>query len=100
MKEFSLNDNVKIKLSETGIKILNDTYNAALKEAVDNPSVLQSIIASRPKVDENGYVEMQLYEVMFIFGKYMNFGNPNMPISTNIAISENCLKDLDAGIGL
>ncbi len=100
MKEFSLNDNVKIKLTETGIKILNDTYDAALKEFEDKPSVLQSIVTSRPKVDENGYVEMQLFEVMAIFGKYVIFGNPNLPISTNIAISENYLKDLDAGRGL
>lgn len=98
MKEFNINDCVKIKLTETGIAILKNRHDSILKAYADNPEVLKTLGEFKnPEVDENGYTEMQMWEVMNLFGNYMYNGNPDMPFETTIAISEEYLKDQEKG---
>lgn len=85
MKEFNVNDYVKIKLTDAGIAILKSRHDDILKPYVGE--------FKTPQVDENGYTQMQMWEVMQVFGNYMYNGNPNIPFETNIAISEEYLKD-------
>lgn len=85
MKIFNLNDYVNIKLTETGIAILKEEHDKYLKEYAGE--------FKYPEIDENGYTQMQMWEVMQIFGKYMYNGNPNLPFEPNIAISDIYLKN-------
>ena len=84
MKEFNINYYVKIKLTEAGIAILKNRHDSILKSTGE---------FKNPEVDENGYTEMQMCDVMYVFGKYMYSGNTNPPFETTIAISEEYLKE-------
>ena len=41
-----------------------------------------------PKVDENGYTEIQLWEFMYIYGKHMGMAMPNVIEPLEIIVSE------------
>jgi len=84
MKEFNIGDCVNIKLTEEGIAILKSRY-----ETLGG--------FEPPEVDENGYTQMPLWEVMQIFGNYMYNSNPQLPFEMNIAISEKYLHDQEKG---
>lgn len=96
MKYFSINDYVKIKLNETGITILKNIHKESLK-SYPNASLGEF---KTPVVDENGYTEMQICDVMNIFGNYFIPGNSNLPFDTIIAISEDYLKNSEKGKSL
>ena len=71
--KINLNDFIKVKLTETGKEIFNhrfDDLNKKLgKEVYKNISL---------KVDENGYVEFQLWDFMQIYGSYMYMAGPTV----------------------
>lgn len=101
MKEFNINSDVNIKLTDAGIVILKSRHENMLKKYADNPAVLKRLGEFKtPEVDENGYTRMQMWEVMNIFGKYMYNGNPDLPFEMNIAISEEYLNNLKKGKNL
>ena len=101
MKEFNINDYVKIKLTEAGIAILKNRHDSILKDFAGNPEALKTLGEFKnPEVDENGYTEMQMWAVMQVFGKYMYNGNPKLPFETTIAISEEYLKEQNKGRSL
>ena len=101
MKEFNINDYVNIKLTEAGIAILKRRHDNILKAYAGNPEVLKTLGEFKtPEVDENGYTQMQMWEVMQAFGNYMYNGDPNIPFEMNIAISEEYLKDQEKGKSL
>ncbi len=87
MKYFNFNDFVYIKPTEEGFKILKDNYNKIMGD------MAKIYKYEEPKVDENGYIEMQLWQVMQNFGEYMYNGNMNLPFESMIGIPEECLKD-------
>ncbi len=93
MKEFNINDYVNIKLTETGIAILKNRHDNILKNYANNPEVLKILGEFNAPIDDNGYTQMQLWEVMHIFGDYLYHGNPNLPFEMNITISDEYLKD-------
>ena len=79
MKEFNINDEIKVKLTEKGIKVLNAYYiNAYQRKYFYCP-------------DENGYYRLQLWVFMNIFGPYMHIGNNDMFEDMNILINEDDL---------
>lgn len=89
MKEFNINEDVYLKLTKIGIAILKKRH----EELVGTPY-------KGPRVDENGYTKMQLWEVMQIFGNYLipgySYGKGiDLPFETNIAIADEDLKDMD-----
>lgn len=79
--ELNINENVKVKITEYGLKILEDNFNKLKK---DFPSIDYSF--EKPKVDEDGFSKMQLHEVMKTFGKYMYMGTTKYPIELSIII--------------
>ncbi len=66
--KINLNDKVRVKLTAHGdIALSMDEY------AVDKP-------------DADGNLEMQLWELMRVFGPFMFHGNPNLPFETNFEL--------------
>lgn len=59
-----------------------------------------AIDKAEPKIDENGYTQMQMVEVMQVFGSYMYNGNTDLPFETDILMSEKDLKDQVKGKSL
>ena len=81
MKTLSINSQVRIKLTSRGIKKLKR------KHIISN--------FTPPKVDKDGYYEMQLWQVMNIFGGDMIASNPSLPFEPNIQIDDAEFKSED-----
>lgn len=93
MKEFNINNYVSVKLTDFGIAILRQKFEQ------DNPGVGEFEIS----IDENGYTEMQLVDLMKIFGGYLSYDQSRpIPFETSIMISEQRLEETSIGknIGL
>jgi len=73
VQKFNINNNVKIKLTEAGIDILKK----------ERPNLLEIY---NNRIDKDGYTQVQLWEVMNVFGKHCYNGNNNLPFETNIII--------------
>ena len=101
MKEFNMNNYVNIKLTEAGIAILKSRHDNLLKAYASNPEVLKTLGEFKtPEIDENGYTQMKMWEVMQTFGNYMYNGDSDIPFEITIAISEEYLKDQEKGKSL
>ena len=91
-KFFNINNYVKVKLTEEGLKILKSQYNEMLNRMA--PQARKSMGPfKKPKTDKKGYSEFQLWELMQHFGSYMFNGNMNPPFESTIKISEEYLVD-------
>lgn len=98
MKLFNLHSPVTIRLTEFGIEILKkyeeDLLNSEREEHKESPFLeknLNDIRRSFPKIDEQGICQIQLSEIIKIFGKYMATGPT--PFDYTIAISEEYLEE-------
>lgn len=81
---FNINNHVKVKLTEEGLKILESQYNEKL---IKYPGIDQVIGPfEAPQVDEEGYSQFFLFELMEIFGDYVR-GSDVMPFEKDIKIS-------------
>lgn len=74
--KFNINEKVKVKLTTKGHGILRDKG--------DNPNDLQ--------IDENGFVEFQLWELMSLFGSNC-WNGCNIPFETIIEIPQSNFID-------
>jgi len=83
---FNINDNVKVRLTELGRKILDDRYDEHVKKF---PATKQ-LGRHDPKDDSDGWSEWQLWEIMAIFGEHIGNGFP-LAFDTDIRIDD---KDL------
>lgn len=79
--KLNLNDIVKVKIRPLGHEILESNYRYFIGCLIDKYPYTQ------PRVDENGYSEMQLWEVARQFGTYMLNG-AELPIETEIIIPD------------
>ena len=87
MKEFNINDNVNVKLTDFGIAILRQNHENL---SINNQKMEEFEI----QVDENGYTKFQLVDLMKIFGQYFSVDqNKPTPFETTIMISEQNLKE-------
>lgn len=58
--EFNANQYVKVKLTEYGDSVMREWYSDR--------------VYNMPPVDELGYVKVQMWHLMRIFGEYMSLG--------------------------
>lgn len=73
----NINDKVRVKLTEHGLlRLDNDEY---LKWT---------------KPDADGWLELHLWEAMFVFGPFMFNGNPNIPFETNIELKASMTDEI------
>ena len=82
MVRFNCNNIVKVKLTKVGIDIYyhrNDDINEQYQKELIKPNM--------PVIDNEGYSEFQLWELMKIFGKHM-YNGCNPPFETEILFSE------------
>lgn len=83
---FNINDNVKVRLTELGRKILDDQHCA---HEARFPAVKQ-FGRHDPQEDGDGWSKWQLWELMNKFGAHLGNGRPT-PFHTIIRIDD---KDL------
>ena len=92
MKDFNINNYVKIKLTDEGLKILETQHNEMLKKLT--PETAKNIGPFRvPEVDQEGYSQIKLWELMHLFGNYMRNGNLNLPFENIIQIPDQYLVE-------
>ena len=80
--KINLNEPVKFKLTDYGKDVYYhqfDGSNKIIKQCGGKP-----IEPTMPKVDDEGYTEMQLWQFMTIYGKHMNMGCNNVLESLEI----------------
>ena len=82
MKTLNINHNVRIKLTKFGFEKLKKNHEDLRKKF---PTVRKF---TPPKVDEDGFCEMELWEVMNTFGEDLFNGSINLPFEPNIQIDE------------
>lgn len=84
MLNFNINDNVRVKLTPYGKKMLKEDYFTYWNEY--NPRMLMEYMA--PKEDEYGYSTWQLWDLMAHLGKYQTLGKVELPFETDILIED------------
>ena len=84
----NLNSPVKVKLSLEGKEMLEEDLRTD-QALLGNQRELKY-----PDTDAEGYTEIQITDMMRIFGKSMYHGNPKQPIDCDILISEEYLKEV------
>ena len=72
--DFNVNDSVKVRLTQTGRKILAKHWGGKIP------------IWRKSYVDESGLDSFQFHELAHIFGKHLYNGNADLPFETNIKI--------------
>ena len=65
MIEYNLNKTVYVRLNNIG----RDIYKNYIQS-------LNSNLSTEPEVDENGYTKFQLWDLIHIFGEYIDLGLP------------------------
>ena len=90
MKQFNINSTVKVKLTEFGKQMLERDHI----EFWGARGMLDKYPYTPCKEDENGYVEFQLWSLIYQLGKYRNIGC-EPPFDTVILIDENNLRDVE-----
>lgn len=65
MIEYNLNKTVYVKLNNIG----RDIYKNYIQS-------LNSNLSTEPEIDENGYTKFQLWDLIHIFGEYIDLGLP------------------------
>lgn len=70
MKRFNINNWVKVKLTEEGLDLLEQSHYD-LYESIGKPP--REWV--KPVVDENGYSKFQMWDLMNKFGKYTTLGS-------------------------
>ena len=94
MKKFSTNNFVKVKLTIEGLRLLEISYYEMLNRMTPESAKLFGPFQA-PEVDENGYSEFQLWELMYAFGPYM-CNLSNQPFESDILIDELELEDVES----
>ena len=89
-KSLNVNSSVKVKLTEYGKQMLERDHI----EFWGGRGMLDKFPYKPREEDENGYVEFQLWSLMYQLGKYCNIGCV-MPFETIILIDEKDLRDVE-----
>ena len=93
MKSFNINNTVKVKLTELGKQMLEKDYNE-FWSAHGAGGRLDKYPYEPPKEDKDGYVEFQLWSLMYQLGRYHILGC-ELVIDTVILIDEKDLRDVE-----
>ena len=89
MKKFNINNPIMVKLTDKGINIYyhqHDDLNRFYGKEMIRPSY--------PKIDAEGFVTFQLWELMTIFGKHFHMGMDQIIEENTIYLHEAYLKEV------
>jgi hypothetical protein len=81
----NINDIVKVKLTEFGISILKQNHDE-VNEILINRGV-KPMGPFELKLDDNGYMAFQLWQLMSIYGEHLSVTGEN-PFETQIIIPD------------
>lgn len=93
MKKININSYVYVKLTNLGIQL----YIASINHRLANNAPKHLFIDEnyvKSKINNDGYIEFQLWEFMRIFGEMLYIGNPNNFFEMEIAFDNKDLIDL------
>lgn len=91
MKKLNLNSTIKFRLNDRGRDIFYHRFDE-LNEFIQSRGC-QPLEPTFPNEDENGYSSFQVWEFMFIYGKYCGMGFPEFWEDLNLYIDETDLED-------
>jgi hypothetical protein len=83
MIEFNVNNSVLVKLTEHGIAELRKRHNRLY-----GPLLAEKYPFQEPRVDENGYHRIQLWDLMASLGSMCILGTNKMPFETTMFLEE------------
>lgn len=90
MKKISLNDFIKVKLTDYGKGI----YFHRTDDLVAKYPLLRNRLKPRfPEVDENGFTEFQLWDFIQLYGPHIYMGGENVIEDIMIYIDEKYLEE-------
>lgn len=95
MKEFTINDYVKVKLNDKGYKILEEFYDTLLQKSNEKGTLLPENFydgCKKPETDEEGYAEFTIWFLIQVFGQYIKPGSKT-PFEPVFLIKEDDLID-------
>lgn len=85
--KFNINEHVRVKLTPAGLKVLNDHWAEF--------GVLDKL--DRLEVDDQGFTEFQLWDLMSIFGSSICIGSKTM-FETDIYFDSKDLEEVDGNV--
>ena len=88
MKKLNLNSIIKVKLTNYGKEVFYHQYDE-LNEFFGKKYLKPEF----PDVDSEGYSEFQLWDFMYVYGKCMTMGAPNVIEPLNIYINDDDLVE-------
>lgn len=92
MKKLNLNTQVKIKLTDFGIQILQNKYLEWVGSLPEHSVYKHKKFEIN--VDENGYMDISLFELMKNFGQYITCNQSAvLPFENPVLIDEKILED-------
>lgn len=94
MKKLNLNHFVRVKFTDHGKDIYYHQYDALIEFM--KAKGIDPIVPSYPKVDENGYSSMQLWQFIELYGSHIGMCKPNVIEDLYIYIDERDLDEVDA----
>lgn len=87
--KFNINNPVKVRITEVGMKMHRAEHDRIKALAAGMGAHMEHWHPyTPPRIDADGWCEMQLWDVMRVFGHGMGNGLP-VPIETEIEILEN-----------
>lgn len=91
MKKLNLNDIIKVKLTPRGVDIFYHQYDS-LNEHIQKRGG-KPIEPHMPRIDKDGFTEMQLWCFMELYGEHIGMAMENVIEPIYIYIDEQCLED-------
>lgn len=86
MKEISLNNRVKVKLTPLGAEIFYHRNDEVRKRA--SIVVQKALCARMPQIDKDGFTEFRLWELMELYGEHIGIARPDVFIDNMIYLAE------------
>lgn len=90
MQEFNINSYVKVKLTEDGQQAV-----VSFNKEIDESSDEKQTMTRANNVDEDGYIKLQLWELMRVFGQHCSVDANNLFKDNNLYIYDKSLSQID-----
>ena len=71
---FNANEIVKVKLREKGVEIMKER-DKELNDRLKSVGIVQGLGELKLNLDDQGYVDFQLWSLFEIFGKHIKYGH-------------------------
>lgn len=87
MNVINLNDSVRFKPNEKGLKIYKEYNDDCINQLNSEKMKAEMRKISNLSIDKDGYAEMALWHFMFVYGKHLSMGS-EPPFELEILIND------------